>query len=263
MDQPPLLPGSERVAPAHPETSLLARLLNVFAVPGEVFEEVKAARAKVVNWLVPILLYGVVGAVASVLILSQPAVIQQIHDRQAKAIEQEVKAGKMSRADADKALSAARQFSSPVLMKSFGAIGAFFATAASVFGWGLVLWLIGRFCLKTPLSFMKMVEVAGLASAISMLETVVRMLLIVGFRNPLASPSLAMLLTHPDPSNQLFSLLSVLNIMTIWALVVRAIGLAKFSGVPFSRAAMWVFAFWILLMSGLLAATAGFQGLGV
>ncbi len=47
-----------------PTTSLAGRLLNVFAAPGEVFEEVKATPPSVANWLVPVIIYAVVGAIS-------------------------------------------------------------------------------------------------------------------------------------------------------------------------------------------------------
>ena len=254
-EPPPLLSESPSPSPAAapaPATSLAARLLNVFATPGDVFDEVKVSRTSVANWLVPILLYGLVGAFSSVLILSQPAIAQQIHERQQKVFEDQVKAGKMTREQADSGLSMAEKFSGPAVLKVFGAIGAFFGSFISVFGWAFLLWLIARFGLKAKLDFMKVVEIAGLASAINMLETLVKMLLVFGLSNPLASPSLALLLKNPDPKNGLFALLNLVNIMTFWALAVRAIGVAKLAAAPVGKAALWVFGLWLLLMSLLL-----------
>ena len=96
MDQPP--PISEITPPAPPPpsppgTSLAARLLNIFATPGDVFEEVKAALPSVGNWLVPVIIYGLMTAVASVLVLSQPAIAQKIHEKQEKVFDDQVKAG--------------------------------------------------------------------------------------------------------------------------------------------------------------------------
>jgi hypothetical protein len=106
---------------------------------------------------------------------------------------------------------------------------------------------------------MKVTEVAGLAASISALESLVRMLLIFGFNNPLASPSMAMLLKNPDPKNGLFMLLSMVNIMTFWALVVRSIGLAKLAGVPTVRVVVWVFGTWAVVMSILTAFSMALQ----
>jgi hypothetical protein len=250
MNQPPRAPEFPPAATPAPTTSLMARLLNVFATPGEVFEEIKASPTSSANWLVPTLLICLVGVMASFLIFSQPAIIQQIHESQAKAFDDQVKAGKMSQADADKAAEMAAQFSGPSVLKALGAVGAVFGSFLGVFWWGLILWLIGRFALKADLGFMKVMEVAGMASAISLLEALVNTLLVFGLSNPMASTSLAMLIQNPDPQNKLYMLLSLLNIMTFWVLIVRAMGLARLAGAPTSRATTWVFGVWAL-QSGL------------
>ena len=237
-----------------PATSLAARLLNVFATPGDVFEEVKAALPSVANWLVPIVIYGLVTAVSSVLVLSQPAMAQKIHEKQEKVFDDQVKAGKITQEQADQMEKYAE-----LAAKIAGGVGGFFMGFITVFGWAFLLWLIGRFALKADLHFMKVTEVAGLAASISALESLVRMLLIFGFNNPLASPSMAMLLKNPDPKNGLFMLLSMVNIMTFWALVVRSIGLAKLAGVPTVRVVVWVFGAWAVVMSILTALSMALQ----
>src|SRR5882672_4827664 len=102
MEEPSSLPASPVPSGTSPgPSSLLSRLLNVFAVPGDVFEEVKATRTTVAGWLVPILIYGLVTAVSSFLLLSQPAIAQKMHEQQEKALEERVKAGKMTQQQAD------------------------------------------------------------------------------------------------------------------------------------------------------------------
>ena len=60
--------------------SLTARLFNVFADPGEVFEEVKNGKPSAANWMVPALVFALAGVISVVVIFSQPAIVQQIHD---------------------------------------------------------------------------------------------------------------------------------------------------------------------------------------
>jgi hypothetical protein len=235
--------------PQAPAMSLAARLLNIFATPGEVFDDLKTARSRVSNWLVPMVLYAVVAAISSVLVLSQPAIIEQLRAQQSKAIETKVSSGKMTQAQADQAMGAIEKFSSPAIMKVFGVFGSIVASAVSVFWWALLLWLIGRFGLKIELDFMKAAELAGLASMITTLEALLKTLLIFGFNNIMASPSLGLFLKNPDPQNKLFIVLNLLNIMTFWALVVRSIGLARLARLPFGKAAVWVFAVWAVLVT--------------
>src|ERR1035438_9755931 len=78
MEEPlPVLespPNARLGAPPPAPMSFTARLLNVFAIPGEVFETVRASRICVANWLLPALLSAVVGALTISVILSQPSV---------------------------------------------------------------------------------------------------------------------------------------------------------------------------------------------
>ena len=194
-----------------PATSLAARLLNVFATPGDVFEEVKAALPSVANWLVPIVIYGLVTAVSSVLVLSQPAMAQKIHEKQEKVFDDQVKAGKITQEQADQMEKYAE-----LAAKIAGGVGGFFMGFITVFGWAFLLWLIGRFALKANLHFMKVTEVAGLAASISALESLVRMLLIFGFNNPLASPSMAMLLKNPDHRSRFIEELHLRGVSSVF-----------------------------------------------
>src|SRR5262249_5941039 len=98
--------------------------------------------------------------------------------------------------------------------------------------------------LKGGFSYVKALEVAGLANMIAALEAVVRALLVFVTSNIFASPSLALLVKNFDPQNTQHSLLAALNVMTIWLLAVRAIGLARLTGASFGKAAAWVYGIW-------------------
>ncbi|MEY2465548.1 MAG: hypothetical protein QOD03_69 [Verrucomicrobiota bacterium] len=248
MDEPPLL-KPEAVVPPSPKTSLGARLLNMFATPGDVFEEVKGSAGNVWNWLTPALIMGLVGVVALYITLSQPALEQSLREKQQKALDQQVQSGKLTREGADRALNMIVQSIKATLI-----LGAAVFGFVLVFWWALILWALGRFVFKADIPFMKMAEVTGLSSVITVLEIIVKMLLVVSFSNPLASPSLVMLMKSPDPQNKLFAIFSALNVMTFWVMAVRAVGLAKMANVSFTRAAVWSFTIWFLLSALLLAA---------
>ena len=70
------------------------------------------------------------------------------------------------------------------------------------------------------------------------------LLLILGLGNLYASPSLMLLVKDFDPQNTVHGLLAIVNVMTFWLLAVRAVGLARLSGVSFAKAALWVFGIW-------------------
>ena len=111
MEEPLPVLESPPEAPQPPAMSLAARLLNVFAIPGEVFAGVRASHISVGNWLLPALLLAVVGVFTAIVVVSQPAFQRQMHDlteQQAKALDQQVKAGKVNQPDADRAMAVTR-----------------------------------------------------------------------------------------------------------------------------------------------------------
>jgi hypothetical protein len=226
---------------------LPARLLNVFAVPGDVFDEVKATAPSTANWLVPALLLVIVSWVGAWLIFSQPSVQQQMSELTDQAIQKQVERGKMPKEAADQA----RQIGQ-IMAKVTPFVAPVFVAFITPFGWGLILWLVGTQVLKGHFAFLKAVEVAGLASAISVLEAVVKALLVVSMGNLFASPTPALLVKDFDPQKPSHALLAVVNVMTFWLLAVRSAGLARLAGVPYARAAVWVFAIWAAYTSALL-----------
>jgi hypothetical protein len=246
MEQPPpILETPAPAAPKEPTMSLAARLINVFAIPGDVFEEVKATRASVANWLVPAAIASVVGALAAIVMFSQPTIRQQIREKQAQAFEQQVKAGKMKQADADKALEIMDKFTGPTMMAIFGSVGAVVASFVRLFWWGLVLWLFGRWFLKARFDYLKAVEVAGLASLITVLGMIVSMLLIVNLGKMFSTLSLGLAVSDFDEKNKSHLLLGAVNVFNFWLIGVLGAGLARLAGVPFLRAVLLVLGYWL------------------
>jgi hypothetical protein len=257
-----MLPTPESAsAPPPPASSLAGRLMNIFAAPGDVFNEVKTAGAANMNWIMPAILLTLVSWVSAALIFSQPAIRQQMGEMADKAIDQMVEKGKMPADQAEKA--------KPTAEKMAVTAGAISATAgspvvafASPFWWGLILWLGGK-VLKGSFSYMKAVEVAGLANMILVLDTVVRTLLILVTGNLFASPSLALVVKDFDPQNTLHGLCALVNVMLFWALLVRSIGLARLSGASTGKAALWVFGIWIAYTGTLMGLGAALRAIFV
>jgi hypothetical protein len=245
VEQPTSIPEPQSDVPKH-ATSLVSRMFNVFVVPGDVFEEAKNRPPSLANWLVPLLLSAVSGTLAVFILFSQPAIVQQIHEQQAKAFDDQVKAGKMTRDQADKAEAMAEKFAGPSGMKFFGTIGVVFSSVVQLFWWALVLWLLGLIFLKSRFSYLKAVEVAGLATMISVLGTIVTLLLSVSLGKA-TTPSLAFFVSHFDPKNILHLLLAAANIFSLWLVGVMAVGLSRLSGARFSTAFFLTTGYWLAL----------------
>ncbi len=229
-----------------PSSSLFGRMANVFAAPGEVFQEVKAGPPSTANWLAPALILILAGWLGGWLVLSQESVKQQLSDLTTKAIDRQIEKGKIPKEQAEAARQAGQKYGGigvKISMVATPVLAAFFTP----FWWGLILWLVGNQALKGAFGYMKAVEVAGLANMIGLLDAVVKTLLIIALGNVFAAPSPALFLKDFDPQNTGHALLGALSVMTLWLLAVRSVGLARLSGASFGQAAAWVFGLWALL----------------
>ena len=216
--------------------------MNIFAAPGDVFEEVKTAGIVNANWLLPAILLVLISWVSAGLIFSQPAIRQQMVDLADKSIDQQVEKGHLPSAQAEKSRPFAEK--TALVMAVISAVaGAPLVAFASPFWWGLILWLGGKI-LKGNFSYLKAVEAAGLANMILVLDVVVRTLLILVTGSLFASPSLALAVKDFDPQNTLHGLCALVNVMLFWVLLVRSVGLARLSGASVGKAAVWVFGIW-------------------
>ena len=255
MEQPQFAPEPPPEGPQPPAMSLGGRLLNVFATPGDVFQEVKNSAASTANWLIPALILIAVSWVAAWLIFSQDSIRHQLSEITDQAIQKQIDKSQMSEQQAEQARAMGEKWAG-ISSKIAAGLAPLVAGFVTPFFWGLILWLVGAKILKGNLPYMKAVEVVGLANMVSVLDVVVKTLLIVGLGNLYAAPSLVLLVREFDPQNTVHSLLAIVNVMTFWLLAVRALGLARLSGASFTKAALWVFGIWA-------AYTGLFIGLGV
>jgi len=223
--------------------SLAARLMNVLAAPGEVFDDVKAATPAISNWLAPAVLIVLVSWVGTWLVLSQPALQHQMNEIVEKSIQKQLEKSHISGDEAEKARQKGAEFAG--MVSKIGAyVAPVFAGILIPIWWGLIVWLVGTKALGAQFPFMKGVEVGGLANMIGVLEAVVKTLLIMATGNIFASPSLALLVKDFDPQNPVHALLASGNVMTLWFLAVAAIGLGRLCSVSFGRAILWVAGIW-------------------
>jgi hypothetical protein len=121
-----------------------------------------------------------------------------------------------------------------------------FMAFVSPFLLGLIFWLVAQHAWKAQVPYMKIVEVMGLAAMISVLETVVRFLLILNTTKIWANLSPALLIRDFDLTNPLHSLALLANPIIFWLLMVRAIGLARVCRVSTAKASAWMFGLWFV-----------------
>ena len=225
--------------------SLPARLLNVFAVPGQVFEELSAAPTLMSNWLVPAVLAALVGIISATVLISQPAFQKQFHERQSRVIEQATKAGRLTPQERN----LLDQMTRPAVLKVIGAAGAAVGSFGNILWWGFVLWFLARIIIRVQVPFGRSMEVAGLTMMINVLGGVVLLALLSNLGQTAAAPNLSLLSKDANATGTSRSLAIVVNVFSVWVVAVRAIGLAKLTGTSYFRAGWAVFTFWLMEQS--------------
>ena len=251
--QPPALP--ETSAPI--TTSLISRLTNVFVGPGEVFDEVKVSEPNTMNWLVPSILACVMGIIFSVVIFSQETILHDMREAAEKPIQKNVETGKMTQQQADQAVEMVEKFMSPTIMTISGSVGSVVFTFVGLFFFALLFWLMGKFVFKAQFGYMQAVEVNGLASMISVLGALITMLVVMMKGNLLFTPGPSLLISQFDPASKTHLMLAACNLATVWWIAVVAVGLARLSGVSFTKAAAWLFGIWVIIRFGLILVGVG------
>jgi hypothetical protein len=192
---------------------------------------------------VPALILIVVNWVSSWLIFSQDSIKHQLSEITDQAVQKQIEKSHMSEQQAEQSRAIGEKWAQ-IMAKVAAVLVPVFGGFVTPFFWGLILWLVGAKVLKGDFPFMKAVEVVGLVNMVSVLDVIVRTLLIIGLGNLYAAPGLVLLVKDFDPQNTVHGLLSLVNLMTFWLLVLRAMGLARLSSVSFAKAALWIFGIW-------------------
>lgn len=266
MNEPPPIDSADSTPPT--PMPLLARMMNVFAVPGEVFENIRRSPNAPSSWVMPILIACVVSVLAALILYSQPAVVAQTRqmmnqqfEKQRVAIQKQVDDGKMEQARADEALEGMEKgfefMTRPGSLKVLHSVGGVVVGFVRVFWWAFALWLLSLLLLRVRIPYVKALEVTGLSSLIGTLGILVTLLLQINLGRPSATPSLALGLSDFDPSNKMHMVLGALNLVQVWMILVMGLGLARLTNMPFARASLLVVAFYFLQTSALVLMGAG------
>lgn len=238
----------QSIPPAEPATpmSFIERVTNVFAAPGEAFENVRLTGPTATNWLLPYLIFIIVAIAMGQLLLNNPALVDQLGATIRKGIEQQVQEGKMTQDRADQVYDQfARPGSTWFVVTQIGAIT--FGSLLALFLIGLIYWMLGKSVMKATVPYMKVIEVLGLSMfLIGAVEQIVTMMFMYLFDSIHATPSLALFVADFDIHNKLHLALSKINAFTCWWLIVFSIGLSKLFQRDFPKVLVLTIALWVL-----------------
>jgi Yip1 domain. len=238
--------------------SLLARLLNVFAIPGAVFQDIReSARHQPGSWIIPILLATIVSSFTFGTILSQPGILNELKSKQTAVVNEQLAAGKIEQAEAEKSIRIIEQLSRPEIIHPLVGIGFFVISVLRVAWWSFVLCLLARLFLKERLNWLKAIEAAGLASMISILGNIVFAILAFSIQTGSAT-GITDTLQQLELRNKSWPVILASNGFNIWFVFLLATALARLMNVPLFRTLFLMMGTWLALQLGFGLLVAGF-----
>lgn len=238
---------------AVPPMSFTEKMTNIFASPGELYENVRDTGATASNWIVPLIIFIIIAFVTSWITMHNPSLASQLKDQISqqteKSLQEAIQSGKMTPEQAEQSRQQMEQFTDPsspwMMITTAGSL--IIVIPIGLFLVCLVYWLLGKTVMKSASPYMKVVEVVGLTFFIGCLEAIVTVIMAIGFDKLHAGPNLALaVLGDFSLENKFHLLLSKVNVFTIWSLVVTSIGLSKIFSKDLNKVLVLVFALWIL-----------------
>ena len=246
-------PNSATATPTPDAMTLPGRLFNVYAAPGEVFDSIRSAPPSHANWIAPTVLSALLGVIFSLVIFGQPDIAASVFAGQEAALRERVDAGKLTQKQADQQIAAMRKMV-PV-MKYIGMAGAVFGTVVFLVVISGLVWLLTAKILKGDVSFLKTIEMVGLAGMIHVAGGLITMLIVLLKGDINSGANLGLLVGTVDPRNIVHQLLAAISLSTLWYNAVLSVGVSRLSGQSFLKSAAWVFGFWLVVRGAMAIAS--------
>ncbi len=227
------------------ELSKSDAISGVFTAPGDTYETI-ANTPKKNYWLIPILICIAVGLVTTFLFMRDAELTSSVMDKQKKKMmekfEQNVKEGKMTQEQADNALESMNP--SGIFFKLIGYGGSVLGPFIILFILS-VLYLLALKVMKAQVEFTNILNVVGLAMLIGAVGSLLAIVISI-LKGNMSTLGLGLLFSEESVGEKVHSLLSKLDIFSIWFYVVVSIGLTKVARVSMAKSASIVFGIFII-----------------
>lgn len=244
---------NQQILPEEPELSFTDKMVGIFTEPAATYSSVAKFPLKTVDWLVPFAILLFLVAISQLIVTSNPEIAYQIKQKQMEQIEKNfadaVEKGQMTQEQADQQMERVQE-----QMESFGGgIGKVIQTVMIFIG-GFIfffivcgIWfLLAKFVLKGDGTYMSALVASGLTSYISMIQVLITTILAIVMGKLVSDTSVASLI-EADKSTIVGFILSKLDVFSIWAYAVLAIGLSKlFKSESTGKYFIMIFAVWLI-----------------
>jgi hypothetical protein len=227
-------------------SSLFTRISNVFASPGEVFSELAVQPVQTSSWMIPLLLMIIMMMGTTLFMFSNETLRNQAMEKQHQAIQKMVDEGKLTQEQADQQ---EQLIAGSKLVTIFAAGGALGMAVVIFFVIPFVLWICAKLFLHFGGGYLKIVEMYGLSSIIGFLGGIVTALMMNIFGTMYASPGawLAIMQSY-NPQNFVHTIISAINVFSLWQVAIVGIGLAKVSKKETGSGMGLAFALYVILV---------------
>jgi Yip1 domain len=239
-------PGNN-LEPTEPQEEFSASdaMAGVFTSPGETFETI-AVSPKKNYWIIPVLITVVIGLIVAFLFMQDAELARNTMDKQKKKMqerfEQNIKEGKMTQEEADKAME--NMNPKGIVFKLFGFGGAVIGPFVILFILSGLYFIILKI-MKSPVEFANILNVVGLAMLITAVGSILGIVISI-LKGSMSGIGLGLFLNEETVGEKIYALLTKLDLFYIWFYIVVAIGLSKVAKINMAKAVSITFGIFIL-----------------
>lgn len=224
--------------------SLPARLLGVITSPVAVYDDVAATPRTPSNWIAPWILLIAATAVLTHMLIQNAGFAEQLMTVMREQVDILVNDGTIVREDADRQLALVRP--GMPLFAVLSVVGPALWGLGLIFALSLLYWMMGRSAMHAHAPYMKVVEIVGLASVISVIEMCASTGLILATGMVTISPTAAALFPSLSEDTFFYALLLKVNPFSIWMAVITSVGLARLFRRDIPKVVVLILSLWIL-----------------
>jgi hypothetical protein len=229
--------------PPEETMSFTDKAAGIFYEPTNVFESIKKSGVKAADWFVPVLLLAVLASVSIYVRFSTPELKYQSMQIAEQSIDKMVANGKMTSDQAQ--LAKQRIESGSTGFEWIGVAGALVATFIFFFILSAVWFLVGKFALKSEITYSQTMGIVGLSNWIGIVGMIIGIALSVVLARLDGGLNLGML-TSMNAQSKSYLLMARVDLFTLWTLFAVSVGLATFAGKKVIQSAAWVYGIWIV-----------------
>lgn len=247
MDEEKNLPQSPELQTSgqYEQLSNADAMSGIFTEPGETYETI-ANTPKKNYWIFPVLISVVIGLISTFLFMQDAELVSKTMEKQKEKMrekfQESVKQGKMTQEDSEKAMESMNP--KGMMFKVFGFGGAIIGPFVILLLLS-VFYLIALKIMKAQFDFMNILNVVGLAMLISGIGNIIAVVISI-LKGNLTSVGPGLLFSEESAGQKVYTMLTKIDLFSIWFYAVIAIGLSKIARVSIAKTAAVVFGLWIV-----------------